>query len=167
MLFRSLTDQPDEEFGQFSIPDILSFRQTLGWILYLVNLPLSDIEAIAKRLAFPALLTKAIVGASSIDKNMPSFKDWKPSQWTFYLDEIPSLAVYALYLMNMGLGFHDYFVIWRNVKPFTTGYSLKQLGLEPGPKFKEILTHLRAAWLDGEIETEEEEKILLADLLKA
>jgi tRNA nucleotidyltransferase (CCA-adding enzyme) len=164
---RVLTDTPEAEFGEFSIPDILSFRQTLGWILYLTNVPVADIEAIAKRLAFPVLLTKAIVGASTINISMRSFKDWKPSQWTFYLDEVPALAVYALYLMRMDLGFHDYFMIWRSTKPFTTGYSLKQRGLEPGPQFKTILTRLRAAWLDGEVTTEEEEKVLLADLLKS
>ncbi|MEP6895480.1 MAG: hypothetical protein ABI986_07725 [Chloroflexota bacterium] len=164
---RVLTDKPEAEFGEFSIPDILSFRQTLGWILYLVNVPVADIETIGKRLAFPVLLTRAITSASSMDGNVQSFKDWKPSQWTFYLDEVPALAVYALYLMDMGLGFHDYFMIWRNIKPYTTGYSLKQRGFEPGPQFKVILTRLRAAWLDGEVETEEEEKVLLADLLKS
>ena len=162
---RMLTDKPEEEFGEFLIPDILSFRQTLGWILYLVNLPVADIEAIAKRLAFPVLLTRAAVGASSLNGNLPSFKDWTPSQWTFYLDGVPSLAAYALYLMNMGSGFHDYFMIWRNIKPFTTGYTLQQRGLEPGPKFKEILTRLRAAWLDGEVGNEEEENLLLERLL--
>jgi len=134
--------------------------------LYLANVAVADIEAIAKRLAFPVLLTKAVVGASTISTDMSAFKDWKPSQWTFYLDEVPALAVYALYLMKMDLGFHDYFMIWRSIKPYTTGYSLKQRGLEPGPQFKVILTRLRAAWLDEEVQTEEEEKVLLADLLK-
>jgi tRNA nucleotidyltransferase (CCA-adding enzyme) len=60
----------------------------------------------------------------------------------------------------------DYLLYWRNVKPYTTGYTLQQRGLEPGPKFKEILTRLRAAWLDGEVQTEEEEKVKLDNLLK-
>jgi len=58
-------------------------------------------------------------------------------------------------------------MIWRSIKPYTTGYSLKQRGLEPGPRFKEILTRLRAAWLDGEVQTEAEEMALLARLLKS
>jgi hypothetical protein len=52
------------------------------------------------------------------------------------------------------------------VKPYTTGYTLQQRGLEPGPKFKEILARLRAAWLDGEVQSEEEEVVLLKNLLK-
>jgi len=161
-----LTDKPEEGFSDFSTPDILSFRQTLGWILYLVNLSKTEVERIAKRLAFPVLLTKAVIGASSIKRDMPSFKDWKPSQWTFYLDQFPLLSVYATYLMHMELGFQDYFTIWRNVKPFTSGYTLQQRGLEPGPRYAEILRQLRAAWLDGEVQNEDEEVKLLGSLIK-
>ena len=130
----------------------------------MANLPITDIEALAKRLSFPAMLTKAVIGAATINRDM-SFKDWSPSQWTFYLDQFPLLAVYAVYLMKMELGFHDYLMIWRNVKPFTSGYTLQQHGLEPGPKFKEILNLLRAAWLDGEVESEAEEVQLLNTLI--
>jgi tRNA nucleotidyltransferase (CCA-adding enzyme) len=160
-----LTDKPEEGFSEFSIPDILSFRQTLGWILYLVNLSIGEVERVAKRLAFPAVLTRAVIGAATINRDMPAFKDWKPSQWTFYLDQFPLLAVYALYLMKMELGFEDYFTLWRNVKPFTSGYTLQQRGLEPGPRYAEILRRLRTAWLDEEVQTEEEEKLLLDSLL--
>ena len=156
-----LTEKPAAGFGDFSVPDILSFRQTLGWVLYLMNLPLVDLEIIEERLAFPALLAKAVRGASSLFSEQPSFADWKPSQWTFRLDEVPSLAVFAVYLMNQEQALYDYLADWRNVKPYTTGYTLQQRGLEPGPIFKEILTRLRAAWLDGEVGTQEEEKKLL------
>ncbi|MEP7136469.1 MAG: CCA tRNA nucleotidyltransferase [Chloroflexota bacterium] len=160
-----LTNEPEEGFGRFSTPDILSFRQALGWVLYLVNLSAVEIEAISGRLAFPTLLTKAVTSAAFLNGNIPASKAWKPSQWTFYLDEFPTLAVYALYLMKMETGFQDYLTIWRNVKPFTTGYTLQQRGLEPGPQFKVILTRLRTAWLDEEVGTEEEEKSLLESLL--
>jgi len=160
-----LVEKPEQEFGEFNIPDMLSFKQTLGWILYLMNLSGNDIDAIAKRLAFPILLTKAVRGASTLNTNPVSFKDWKPSQWTFYLDEFPALAVYAVYLVKKGLVLRDYLIVWRNIKPYTTGYTLLQRGLEPGPKFKEILTRLRAAWLDGEVQTEEEEVRLLERVL--
>jgi len=163
---KALVDKPEQEFGEFSVPDILSFKQTLGWVLYLLNVSGNDIEAIVKRLAFPALLIKAVRGASFLNTDLASFKDWKPSQWTFKLDEVPALAVYAVYLVKQESVLRDYLVEWRNIKPFTTGYTLLQRGLEPGPKFKEILTRLRAAWLDGEVQTEDEEKKLLEELVK-
>jgi hypothetical protein len=42
---------------------------------------------------------------------------------------------------------------------------LKRRGLEPGPRYSEILRRLRAAWLDGEVKTEKEEIDLLVALM--
>jgi tRNA nucleotidyltransferase (CCA-adding enzyme) len=55
---------------------------------------------------------------------------------------------------------------WRHVKSSITGHDLKKLDIEPGPKYAEILRRLRAAWLDGEVKSEEEEKKMLQDLIK-
>jgi tRNA nucleotidyltransferase (CCA-adding enzyme) len=52
---------------------------------------------------------------------------------------------------------HEYLETWQKIKPFTSGDDLKDIGLEPGPKYKEILSRLRAAWLDEEVNTEKEE----------
>lgn len=41
-------------------------------------------------------------------------------------------------------------------KPFLDGNRLRKLGIEPGPLFGKILSHVRAAQLDGQIETEEQ-----------
>ena len=47
---------------------------------------------------------------------------------------------------------------WRAVQAQLTGNDLKALGLPPGPRYKEILSSLRAQKLDGEIATREEEE---------
>ena len=122
-----------------------------------MNLPGDDIEAIAERLAFPALLTDAALSASSLLSELPSCEDWEPSRWTFHLDELPPLAVYAVWLGSSLQVLHEYLVKWRNINPFTSGNDLKKHGLIPGPKYKEILSRLRAAWLDGEVTTKVEE----------
>lgn len=152
-----LTGKPDEGFGKLAVPEILSFRQTLGWTMYLISVPENEIDSIAERLAFPALLTKSVQAASSLLRSLSSFKDWKPSQWTFYLDELPSIAIHSVWLITSESVLREYLTKWRNIKPFTNGDELKTRGLEPGPKYKEILTRLRAAWLDGEVATQEEE----------
>jgi tRNA nucleotidyltransferase (CCA-adding enzyme) len=161
-----ITDKPAEGYGEFAIPDILSFKQTLGWILYVMKLSDNEVEEIAERLAFPALLTKAAFGASSLLSNLSSFKEWKPSKWTFHLDELPSLAVYAVWLATSEQPLREYLENWRSVKPVTSGDDLKKHGLVPGPKYKEILSRLRAAWLDGEVNTKDEE-VKLRDRLVA
>jgi len=152
-----IVDKSAEGFGGFAVDDILSFRQTLGWVLVLMNLAEKDIEEIAERLAFPALLTKTARAASVLLGDLPGFKEWKPSQWTFQLDRLPSLAIYAVWLATSTKALHEYLVKWQNINPFTSGDDLKKHGLTPGPEYKEILSNLRAAWLDGEVTTQDEE----------
>jgi tRNA nucleotidyltransferase (CCA-adding enzyme) len=153
------------EFGGITIPDIQSFKQTLGWILWLMPLSPFDIDIVSRRLDFPALLTKSVQAASALLARLPNTVGWKPSQWTFYLEELPSTSVYAVYLMRMEPALRDYLVIWRNIKPTINGNDLKQRGLQPGPRYTDILRRLRAAWLDGEVVTREEELKLLEELI--
>jgi tRNA nucleotidyltransferase (CCA-adding enzyme) len=153
------------EFGEFTIPDILTFKRTLGWILWLMPLPEFDLDMISQRLDFPALLTKSVRAASVLLAELPSRISWKPSQWTFALEEMPSMAVYAVYLMRKETALYDYLVHWRHIKPTITGNDLKERGLEPGPRFAEILRRLRAAWLDGDVKTTVEEQALLNTLI--
>lgn len=154
------------EFGEITIPDVSSFKQTLGWILWMMPLSVFDIDVVSKRLSFPAHLTRAAQAASLLIAELPSFVAWKPSQWTFYLEELPSISVYAVFLMRKEPALRDYLVHWRKIKPTTTGHELKQRGLEPGPRYAEILRHLRAAWLDGDVRTQEEETLFLDKLIQ-
>jgi tRNA nucleotidyltransferase (CCA-adding enzyme) len=144
----------------------MTFKRTLGWILWLMPLPEFDIDALSRRLDFPALLTKSTRAASTLLRDLSSHVSWKPSQWTFYLEEMPSIAVYAVYLMRKEPALREYLVSWRNVRPVTNGNDLKEHGLEPGPRFAEILRRLRAAWLDGEVKSKEEEESLLNTLMQ-
>jgi len=160
-----IVDKPDDGFGDFAVPDILSFKESIGWILYLMDIDEKSIREVAKRLVFPILLTKAARAASALKKELPIFKNWKPSQWTFHLDTVPALAVYAVWLAEGEQPLRKYLETWKNVKPFTTGNDLKTLGLTPGPKYREILLRLRTAWLDKEVKTEMEETKLRDRLL--
>ena len=154
------------EFGGITIPDVKSVKQTLGWILWLMPLSPFDIDLLSRRLDFPALLTKSVQSASALLTKLPTMMGWKPSQWTFYLEALPSTSVYAVYLMRMEPALRDYLVIWRKVKPTINGNDLKQRGLQPGPRYTDILRQLRAAWLDGEVQSREEELKLLEELEK-
>jgi tRNA nucleotidyltransferase (CCA-adding enzyme) len=152
------------EFGGITIPDIHSFKQTLGWILWLMPLSAFDIDMLSRRLDFPALLAKSAQSASALLNKLPAMVGWKPSQWTFYLEELPATSVYAVYLIRMEPALRDYLVIWRKVRPAINGNDLKQRGLQPGPRYTDILRRLRAAWLDGEVVSREEELKLLEKL---
>jgi hypothetical protein len=90
----------------------------------------------------------------------------RPSEWTFDLEKFPPVSIYGVYLLTRQPELMTFLTTWRHVKPVTTGDELKRRGLEPGPRFGEILSHLRAAWVDGEVKTLNEEKSLLDALTK-
>lgn len=161
---KKIVDTPEGGQDKFVIPEILSFRQSLGWILFLMDVPTQFINEIGTRFSFPAVLTRSVQDASKLIKNLPMTSEWKPSQWTFYLDELPLLSVYAVWLSSGHPSIHEYLVNWRSIKPHANGDDLKALHIQPGPRFKEILNQLRAAWLDGDVKTKEEEKFLLRRL---
>jgi tRNA nucleotidyltransferase (CCA-adding enzyme) len=45
------------------------------------------------------------------------------------------------------------------------GHTLKALGLPPGPVYRQVLARLRAAWLDGQVESPQEEELLLKKII--
>lgn len=53
----------------------------------------------------------------------------------------------------------------RDIKPLADGRALKELGIKPGPVYRQILERLRAAWMDGEITDAAGERALLERLV--
>ena len=51
-----------------------------------------------------------------------------------------------------------YLESYRKMRPLLTGHHLKELGLEPGPMYQQILAALRDAVLDGALHTLEDER---------
>lgn len=140
--------------------------ETLGYLLWLLDLPAEDLAALSLRLAFTSELNEALLGASRLKAQLPALTNSHPSAWTFALEKFPPLSVYAVGLVAREPALTTFLTTWRHIKPRTTGEDLKSLGLPPGPQYKQILSRLRAAWLDGEVSNEEEEKKLLESLLK-
>jgi tRNA nucleotidyltransferase (CCA-adding enzyme) len=53
----------------------------------------------------------------------------------------------------------------RHVRPLVTGDDLRRMGIQPGRIYREILDRLRAAQLDGDISTREEEAAIIREML--
>ena len=93
-----------------------------------------------------------------------------PSEWVACLDAVPEAALVATWL---ALSDHpagqaiieSYLTDWRWVHATVDGDRLRELGLAPGPAFKNILGTLRAAWLDGELDSAEDEQQMAAMLV--
>ena len=147
------------------ILDISASRIAMGYMLWLMDLMEAEIMSIAERLNFTSDLTYSVWAVSQLKKSLPFLANSKPSVWTYALEKLPELSIYMVYLVSRENALLDYLSIWRHVKPHTTGNDLKARGLPSGPRFGEVLSQLRAAWLDGEVKNAEEEKELLNTLL--
>jgi tRNA nucleotidyltransferase (CCA-adding enzyme) len=139
------------------------------WLLWLMHLTDQEIEFLNDRLHFTAELLKMLRSAALLETNLPALRGLKPSQVVDLLEgySIKALEVFSMALQDEGQKniLNRYLSEWWGKKPKTTGHDLKKRGIPPGPKYNEILRRLRAAWLDGEVKTEEEEIKLLDSIL--
>jgi tRNA nucleotidyltransferase (CCA-adding enzyme) len=138
------------------------------WVLWLMHLTDQEIELLNQRLHFTTSLLKILRSASLLNANLMAILGLKPSQVVEILEgysikalEVISSAVQDEKIKNI---LTKYLSEWWHVQPKTTGHDLKKRGIPPGPKYAEILRRLRAAWLDGEVKSEEEEKRMLESI---
>jgi tRNA nucleotidyltransferase (CCA-adding enzyme) len=142
----------------------------LNWHFWLVDVPLNGIESLEQRLHFHANLQGSLLAASALFTDLPSLIKIRPSQCVARLEGLPITAVYAVCQSipdgEARTNIINYLESWRYVKPITNGHHLQNRGLPPSPRYQEVLSRLRQAWLDGEVETEIEELKLLDKLTK-
>jgi tRNA nucleotidyltransferase (CCA-adding enzyme) len=145
-------------------------RRMLAWSLWLMDVPTPGLDGIEKRLHFDSSLRDMLQASSALFAGVDSLAGKKTSQCVVALDKISRKAVEAVSLaLPAGPARRtllSYLESWRGIKPKTTGHDLKKRGLPPGPEYKTLLRKLRAAWLDGEVKTVEQEIALLDKLTK-
>lgn len=157
---------------QWELPEriaSLTLRQSLAFLVWIVQYPQQDGTNICGRLRLPGELHETIKDAKLILQEADSLIKQPPSSITRRLDVVSTLVLYLVELLcpstELGRVISRYYTAWRNTWPATDGKTLLQMGVTPGPEYKTILAALRSAWLDGKIRSEEEETHLLQDLL--
>jgi len=142
-------------------------KKALFYILWLMHSPVNS--QATTRLRLVSSLAEVVHQAAQLRNGLFELEEMDPSQATAFLDQIPKLAIYAVYLECGDAGLKGilsrYLSSWQHIKTSISGDDLREAGLEPGPRYAEILTALRNAWLDGEISSKQEEKALLAELI--
>ncbi len=161
----ALASPPPPEWGLSPTCNGQPLNQVLGYALWLSNLSPSQIALLQTRLNFPLAVFKTAQATASLLTDLPALAESKPSAWARRLDEVPRPAIYAAFLLSRENALQRYVAHWQHIRPQTDGETLKALGLPPGPRYAQIITQLRNAWLDGEIASLTEEKNLLQQLL--
>ncbi len=134
------------------------------WIWF-SSLPRETITELGNRLGLSDSTAEEIENTKLMREEFPAFKERKTSEAVFFLDNIPLSSMYCYSRFCISDREHDlmleYLKKWSLFEPVTTGRDLGQMGFKPGQETEQVLKRLRAAWIDGEIRTAEEERELL------
>lgn len=141
------------------------------WALLATCLSSESLPNIAERLLIGKRWLDVMQSANTLTLNPDEYLAGKASAITFRLDAVPILAleVAAVVLENdtHRQTLQIYRDQWRHIKPNANGNVLKSLGLPPGPRYKTLLQALRAARIDGEITSDDDEARYLQHLIES
>jgi tRNA nucleotidyltransferase (CCA-adding enzyme) len=144
-------------------------RKKLVYLLWTLRLAPGHASSLMARLKFSAEMRKLVQSACELWRELPALVEQKISLITARLDDVHPPALVGLYVASeserVQAVLAAYLTRWCKIMPYTDGHALRARGLAPGPRYKEILHELRAAWLDGEIQSEQQEQQRLEQLL--
>jgi tRNA nucleotidyltransferase (CCA-adding enzyme) len=148
--------------------DLQTLRRNLGYILWMIQLTPEQADPVTKRLKLPAQLSSVILATCALWRDRQKLAHSHPGQAVSRLDDVPALARFALYCASSDAQLkqvlHSYISEWQHIHPTINGSTLRDLGIAPGPVYKQLLSELRTAWLDGRVSDPEQEMVFLQEL---
>lgn len=141
---------------------------TRRWLVYIMfilsNLTEYEVEDVLKRYPLDNHALSSIresLQMKRLARRIMEQKEWRPSDLDRYLKDIgPECLVYLLLLLKDERSWEtvvNYINLKEFVKVETNGNHLKELGIKPGPVYKEILDRLYQLKLDGVVSNRAEE----------
>lgn len=147
----------------------LPLRRALAYLTWFLQLEPEGASAAARLLRLPAHWQEMLSSASEARARLPELVNRPASEVVQALESVPLAGLYALNIVleepDQRLLLRRYAVEWSHIQPRTDGKNLLACGIPPGPAYRQILSELRRAWLDGDVESVEEEEALLSRLL--
>lgn len=140
------------------------------WCLWMQDLNPEALQAVGRRLRLSTKLLGWIEQTRALWQLLPTLQGQRPSQITQKLEGFHAVPIRSILATCENSDLRQILQIYqdeyRHVQPFTTGKDLQALGLPPSPRYAAILSALKQAWLDGQVKSEVEEKVLLQKLLE-
>ena len=141
-----------------------------AYILLISRLNSNAVNRIINRLRLKNHLKQIVISANELWHNLDTLNKKKPSEIVCTLGKYSQIVIYCVYFLTTDKqkknNLEDFARKWRWIEPKTNGDTLRELGLEPGPVYREILCELKSAWVDGKISSVNDEHILLRKLTK-
>ncbi len=144
-------------------------RRMAAYLVWLANIPLDELMEITIKLRFSRPVRAALQQINLLLTDLQALLLQKPSQITARLEALDPIVLFAAFQLTEDPDTRTMLQIaqetWLVTQPFTRGQDLQALGLPPGPAYKYLLVRLRDAWLDGEINSQDQEDALLRALI--
>jgi tRNA nucleotidyltransferase (CCA-adding enzyme) len=162
------TFMPDKDWKLSEAPDVSFLR----YAMLCFRLSEDEVQAVSHRLHFPTSMMVKILEANRIGREFNKLVGKStPSAIVAYFEGFREESLAAAWLAlaeqkEAQSAIASYLREWRHISSTADGVTLRNLDLPPGPKYKQILWTLRAAWIDGEISSAAEEEALLQQLVE-
>jgi len=149
----------------------LPVRTVLGYLIWLGHFSRDCASRIANHLRFTSQMASALQFVCLFREKMDNLAHLSPGQFSNHMEKVPLISLAAVYFLSdcdqTRQTINKYVISWRGMKIFTRGEDLQRAGIPVGPKYKEIISQLRNAWLEGIVKSREEEIALLDRLIKS
>ncbi|MFU8796480.1 MAG: CCA tRNA nucleotidyltransferase [Dehalococcoidia bacterium] len=170
-LTAGVSDGIDEMFGEARKLSRTGELSTLYFCLLVHSTTVDGLEAFVARLNMSAGPSRAMRDTLRLKNNLHLLErpSLKPSEVYGLLQEYGAVAIEANAIASRSSAargnLERFLAELRHVKPSLNGEDLKKLGIPPGPEMGRILSALRRARLDGEVDTRAAEERLARSLL--
>ena len=147
-------------------------QESLLYAVWLAGLGTQARADLCDRLHFPQALRQVVVQTGQFPCELEARAETlEPSEAVDCLEGVVQGALVASWLTLADRAparrlLEQYLESWRWVTPHSDGRQLQRLGVPSGPAYRRILRGLRAAWLDGEVRSPDEEDTLLEQLVE-
>ena len=143
------------------------------WVVYMIALldvlPKRAVGEVLRRFPFSQgeaeKISAATTGCHAILRRLSRKPPPKPAETYRILYGLSDEALLGLMARSKGESvkrqISAFLTTYQHVKPVLTGADLKTMRLKPGPQYKMILDQLMNARLNGEVNTEQEERALV------
>ena len=160
-----------QRFGEESVSLTPNSRITVGFAVLGAGLRVSDAEGVAARLGLGSLARRVITESADLVSRLPETNpaEMSNAQLAELLDPYHTHSVAGCALAStgkVGERVGHYLSDLRDMKPDLDGSDLVNMGVPHGPEVGRILRRLRAAKLDGIVETPDAERALVMRLLE-
>jgi tRNA nucleotidyltransferase (CCA-adding enzyme) len=157
--FERLRQDLEPEVWGLTVPRDI---RLLHWALLTYRLTSHDFAQIRRRLKLPARLADLHHTRLAVLSTVEEISDLKdPGEVSAHLSNHHLVALALVWLTQEYRGACDklkqYAAHWRHIQPSLDGNDLKALGFKPGPQYREILSGLQVARINGDVTSREEE----------